>query len=95
MVVGVCQISLIIHDSHSLKQKRQVLKSLLEKVRNRFNASAAEVDAQDVWQRAEIGLSVVGNDRAFVNSALDKVINFIESLHLAEVTGHEIELINL
>lgn len=94
MVVGVCHISLLIHDSHSLKQKRQVVKSIVEKARGRFNASVAEVGSNDVWQRAEIGVSVTGNDRAFVNSVLDKALNFIENLHLAEVTGHEIELIN-
>jgi len=94
MVVGVCHISLLIHDSHSLKQKRQVIKSVVEKARGRFNASVAEVGSNDVWQRAEIGVSVIGNDKAFVNSVLDKVLNFIENIHLAEVTGHEIELIN-
>jgi len=94
MVVGVCHISLLIHDSHSLKQKRQVIKSVVEKARGRFNASVAEVGSNDVWQRAEIGVSVIGNDKAFVNSVLDKVLNFIENLHLAEVTGHDIELIN-
>ena len=94
MVVGVCHISLIIHESHSLKQKRQVLKSVMEKVKNRFNVSVAEVGSNDAWQRAEIGLCVVGNDRAFVNSSLDKVMNFVEDLHLAEIAGHEIELIN-
>jgi len=94
MVVGVCHISLIIHDSHSLKQKRQVLKSVMEKVKNRFNVSVAEVGSNDAWQRAEIGVCAVGNDRAFVNSSLDKVMNFMEDLHLAEIAGHEIELIN-
>ncbi len=94
MVVGVCHITLIIHDNHSLKGKRQVLKSLMEKVKNRFNVSIAEVGGNEAWQRAEIGISAVGNDRAFINSALDKVLNFVESLHMAEIAGHDIELIN-
>ncbi|MDP2690124.1 MAG: DUF503 domain-containing protein [Deltaproteobacteria bacterium] len=94
MVVGVCHITLIIHDNHSLKGKRQVLKSIMEKVKNRFNVSIAEVGANEAWQRAEIGISAVGNDRAFINSALDKVLNFVESLHMAEIAGHDIELIN-
>jgi len=94
MVVGICRISLIIHDNHSLKGKRQVLKSIVEKVKNRFNVSIAEVGDNELWQRAELGVSAVGNDRAFINSVLDKVMNFIENLHLAEIVDHNIELIN-
>lgn len=94
MVVGVCSLKLILHDSHSLKEKRMVLKSIIEKVKNRFNVSIAEVGDNDVWQRGEIGFAVVGNDKSFINSVMDKVMNFIEGLHLAEVVDHSIELIN-
>lgn len=94
MVVGICNISLLIHESHSLKAKRQVIKGLQEKVRNRFNVSMAEVGDNDVWQRAEIGMAAVGNDRAFINSVIDKVVNFIEDLHVAEIIDHRIEIIN-
>jgi uncharacterized protein YlxP (DUF503 family) len=94
MVVGVCHITFIIHDNRSLKGKRQVLKSITERVKNRFNVSVAEVGSHDVWQRAEIGVCAMGNDRAFINSVLDKVIDFIEDLHLAEITDCNIELIN-
>lgn len=94
MVVGICNISLLIHESHSLKAKRQVIKGLQEKVRNRFNVSMAEVGDNDVWQRAELGMAAVGNDRAFINSVIDKVVNFIEDLHVAEIIDHRIEIIN-
>jgi len=94
MVVGVCTVTLVIHDSHSLKDKRQVLKSVIEKVRGRFNVSVAETGALDLWQRAEIGIAAVGNDKAFVNSVLDRALNFIEGMHLAEVTDTGIELLN-
>lgn len=94
MVIGICQIDLIIHNSNSLKEKRQVLKALIERVKNRFNVSAAEVGDNDVWQRSQIGLSVVGNDSSHINSMLDKILNFIESLHLAEVIDHRIEIVN-
>jgi uncharacterized protein YlxP (DUF503 family) len=94
MVVGVCHIGLFIHDNHSLKGKRQVLKKVVEKVKNRFNVSVAEVGSQDLWQRAEIGLAAVGNDRAFINSFLDRVVDFIENLHIVEIIDHEIEVIN-
>lgn len=94
MVVGVCGISLLIHDAHSLKGKRQVIKSLQEKVRNRFNVSMAEVGDNDLWQRAELAVAAIGNDRAFINSVIDKVVNFIENLHVAEIIDHRIEIIN-
>jgi uncharacterized protein YlxP (DUF503 family) len=94
MVVGVCTVTLVLHDSHSLKDKRQVLKSVIEKVRNRFNVSVAETGSNDLWQRAEIGIAAVGNDKAFVNSVLDHVLNFIEGMHMAEVTDSGIELLN-
>ena len=94
MVVGVCTVTLVIHDSHSLKDKRQVLKSVIEKGRGRFNVSVAETGANDLWQRAEIGIAAVGNDKAFVNSVLDRALNFIEGMHLAEVTDTGIELLN-
>lgn len=94
MVVGVLRVALVLHDSHSLKDKRQVIKSVVEKVKGRFNVSVAETGDNDLWQRAELGVAAVGNDRAFVNSSLDKVLNFIEGLHLAEVTGTDIEIVN-
>jgi len=94
MVIGVSKITLYIHGSQSLKDKRQVLKSVIEKARARFNVSIAEVGDNDLWQSAEIGVCAVGNDGAFVNSVIDKTLNFVEGLALAEVTGHTIELIN-
>lgn len=94
MVVGVCQINLSIPAAHSLKDKRQVLKSLTARVKGSFNASVAEVGQNDVWQSAVIGIAVVGNDRGFVNSALDNIIDFIEGLRTVDVVSHEIEIMN-
>ncbi|MBI5810059.1 MAG: DUF503 domain-containing protein [Deltaproteobacteria bacterium] len=94
MVVGICRITLIIHGNGSLKGKRQVLKSVIGKVKNKFNVSIAEVGGQDLWQRAELGICAAGSDRAFVNSVMDSALNFMEGLHLAEITDHEIEMIN-
>ncbi|MDH4227448.1 MAG: DUF503 domain-containing protein [Deltaproteobacteria bacterium] len=95
MKVGVCHIGLLIHDSHSLKAKRMVLRKLTDNLRNRFNVSVAEVGSNDLWQRAELGVAVVGTDASHVNSQLDNVLNFIESMHVAEVVSQEIELINV
>jgi uncharacterized protein YlxP (DUF503 family) len=95
MVVGVCLIDIHLPENSSLKGKRQVMKRILERVKNRFNVSIAEVDDNDLWQRSKIGFSVVGNDRQFINASLDKVLNFIESLNVAEIINAQIEILNL
>jgi uncharacterized protein len=93
MVVGVCRLHLHIPENHSLKEKRHVLRKLIDRVRHRFNVAISEVDDNDLWQRAQIGFCVVGNDRRFVNSSLDKVIDFIEKMYLADVIEKEMEII--
>ncbi len=95
MVLGVLSITLILHGNDSLKGKRQVLKAVKDRVRNRFNVSIAEVGHNDLLQRADIAVAAIGNDRAHVNSVLDTVLNFIEGASAAEVAGHAIELLNL
>ena len=95
MVVGVCQLRLVFHNVFSLKEKRVVLKRITGRVRNKFPVSIAEVGENDLWQNSVIGFCIVGNDRAFVNSVLDKVIDFIEDLYLAEIVDQNIEIMNL
>jgi len=95
MVIGICQLKLIIHDTFSLKEKRRILKSILEKVRNRFPVSIAEVGDHDLWQSSLIGFCLVSNDKGVISAIIDKVVNFIENLCLAEVMVSHIEIINL
>lgn len=95
MTVGVARITLRLHGNQSLKEKRGVVKSLVEKCRHRFNVSVAEVDQQDVHQKAVIGVAVVGSDNRVLNSLLDRILDFMESLGLAELVDSEIELISL
>ena len=78
IVVGVCRIELELTDNFSLKGKRAVIKRVIQRTRNRFNVAMAEVEEQDVLTRAVLAFSVVGNERRFVNSCLDKVVDFIE-----------------
>ncbi len=94
MVVGVCHLDLLIPGGNSLKGKRQVMRSLMEKVRGKFNVSISEVGGHDLWGRAQVGICLVGNDRGFINSSLDKVISFIEGTELVEVIRRDIELLN-
>ncbi|MDJ0783675.1 MAG: DUF503 domain-containing protein [Desulfosarcinaceae bacterium] len=93
MVVGTGIITLRIHDCRSLKGKRKVVKSVVQRIRNNFNASVAEVGANDIYQRAEIGIAMAGNDSQVINSKLDKVFNMVEDLGLAEVIDSEYEII--
>jgi len=95
MVIGVCRLHLRIPENHSLKEKRHVIRKLIDRVRHRFNVAISEVDDNDLWQRAQIGFCTVGNDRRFVSSSLDKIIDFIEKMYLAEVIEKEMEIITV
>ena len=95
MVVGIGRSVYRIHDCRSLKGKRKVVKAIIMRLRNKFNASIAEVGANDMHQRAEIGFCMVGNDRGVVNSKVDKLFNMAEDLGLAEVIDMEMEIISL
>lgn len=95
MVIGVLHLDLRVHDSRSLKQKRGCIRQIISRIKNTFEVSVAEVGSQDKWQRAEIGVAVVGNDRGVLNQKLDHVINFVEGLGVADLVDHRIELINV
>jgi uncharacterized protein YlxP (DUF503 family) len=79
MVIGVGYVTLHVFESHSLKEKRRVVRSLIERTRGRFNASVAEVDHLDSWQVAGIGFSCVSNSGAHADEMLAEIIRFIES----------------
>ncbi len=93
MTVGILTIVLFIPGSESLKDKRQVVRSILDSARTRFNVSAAEIDHLDAHRRAGVAFACVSNDRAVVNSLLDKIRGFVESNPLCEITEAEMELI--
>jgi uncharacterized protein YlxP (DUF503 family) len=78
MIVGVSLIKLYLPGSHSLKDKRSVVKSLTARIHNEFNVSCSEVDHHDVWQSAAIGVAMVSNDTARIQEVLDHVVRWIE-----------------
>ena len=90
MTVGIARLTLFIPGSHSLKEKRMVLRRVKDRTRGKFNVAIAEVEDNDVWQRGVLGLALVGNDGRFVESALDEVIRFVRGE--AEVTNAEREI---
>jgi uncharacterized protein YlxP (DUF503 family) len=95
MVTGLGVITFRLHDCRSLKGKRKIVKSIIARLRNNFNVSVAEVGSNDVYQRAEIGFALVGNNRIVVNSKIDKIFNLADDLGLAEVIDSDMEIINI
>lgn len=92
MIVGTLKIRLVLRESHSLKDKRRVLKSLKDTLSNKFNISVAETDEQDVWQTAEIGVAAVGSDGPFVQSVLTNVVNYVRFFGGVELVDSQQEI---
>ncbi len=93
MVVGVCTVELWIPESQSLKDKRQVLHSVKDRLRGKFNLSIAEVDGQDLWQKAVLGMACVANDGSHVEQVLEQALNVIKSMPTIEVVRVHRELL--
>ena len=94
MNVGACKICLRLPENLSLKGKRQVLKSITTQVGNKFNVSVAEVDDQDLWQLATIGVCCVSNNKRYSNEVLSKVVSFIANSRFeVEMLDYEIEIL--
>lgn len=93
IVVGLCTLDLYIPEANSLKDKRSVVKSMLEGMRNKFNVSAAEVDHQDIWRRATVGIACVSSSQPFVDQVLNKAVDWVESNPRVNVTNVEIEFV--
>jgi uncharacterized protein YlxP (DUF503 family) len=92
MVVGVCRVELYIPEANSLKAKRKVIKSLKDRIRQKFNVSVAEVELQELWQRTILGVAAISNDKRQIDAALNKVISFIEHANLAIIVQYQIEI---
>jgi uncharacterized protein YlxP (DUF503 family) len=96
MNVGVCKVSLRLPENMSLKGKRQVLKSITSRVRNKFDVAVAEVEDNDNWQLATIGVCSISNNKRHTNQVLSRVFNFISDARFeAEILDYEIEIIDV
>jgi uncharacterized protein len=93
MVVGLCTVELFIAGSQSLKDKRQALHSLKDRLRGKFNLSIAEVDGQDLWQKAVLGMACVANDGGYVNQVLEQALNVIRGMPAVEIVRIKQELL--
>ena len=94
MNVGICKVKLRLPDNLSLKGKRQVVKSVTARLKNKFNVSVAEVEDNDLWQLATIGICFVSNDKRFTNEVLSKAVDFVvNSQGDFEMLDYEIEIL--
>ncbi|MBI5664789.1 MAG: DUF503 domain-containing protein [Nitrospirae bacterium] len=93
MIVGLLTLDLHIFESHSLKEKRFVIKSITDRIKNKFNVSVAEVDANDLWQRSVIGIAFVSNETVMVNKVFEQIKNLVISVHSVELLDSQMELL--
>jgi uncharacterized protein len=92
--VGICTVKLRLPDNLSLKGKRQVVKSLVARIKNKFNVSVAEVEDNDLWQLATIGICFISNDQRFTNEVLSKIVELVvNNQGDFELINHEIEIL--
>lgn len=94
MHVGICKIRLRIPENGSLKDKRRVLKSITSRVANKFNVSIAEIEDNDTWQIATLGISCVSNDKRHANEIISKVADYISDARFdVEILDYKTEIL--
>ena len=92
MRVGTLEVTVSLAGVNSLKEKRRIVRSLKDRIRNKFNVAVAEVDHQDVWRTATIGIATVANNGRFVDSALSKIVDFVRSFPDASLVDYHLEV---
>lgn len=93
MFIGIAKMDILIPGNSSLKGKRRVIRSIIDRIKARFNVSIAEVDGNDYWQRSTLGITLVGNEKKFISSILNRVIELIYSSDSIEVLSRECDII--
>lgn len=93
MPIGLLTLEIHIPDARTLKDKRQVLRSLKDRLRSRFNVAIAELDYQDTWQRAQVGIVSLSNDTSHLEQSLQTVLNEAENVLGRDLVSHELEMI--
>ncbi len=93
MIIGVLTLELEIPWAHSLKEKRMVVNRVRDTVRAKFNVAVAEVDANDVWNRAVIAVVTVANEQVHCNQVLDKVVDLVETVRDCNLADYSLEFL--
>ncbi len=93
MIVGILTIEIHMSEAHSLKEKRFILRSLKDRIRNKFNVSISEIDANDLWQRCVLGVACIANETKIINQTLDRVKNTILNTPTVELIDSRMEML--
>lgn len=93
MTIGLLRVDLLVPGARSLKDKRRVIKGIKDRMHNQFNCSVAEVEYQDLWNRARLAACVVSGDSRHANSQLDEIIKFVARQPGAELADYTIEML--
>ena len=93
MIVCSCEIEILIYSANSLKEKRHVIKSIIERIKSRFNASVAEVGFNELWNRSLIGIAVVSNNESLCDASISNIVKFIEYDDRVEILSFHKEII--
>ena len=92
MIVGSLRVRLLVRESRSLKDKRQVVRSIKDRLRNSFNVSVAEVEAQDHRQLAVLGMAMVSNEARPIRTAFQEIVQALKSHPVAEFIDHQVDV---
>ena len=93
MPIGLLTLEIYVPEAHSLKDKRQVLRSLKDRLRGRFNVAVAELEGQDSWQRSVVGVVSLSNNNAHLEQSLRTVLEESEKLLGRDLIGHDLEML--
>lgn len=93
MIVCSCEIEVLIYESNSLKEKRQVVKSIIDRIKSKFNVSVAEVGFNELWNRSLIGIAVVSNNKSLCDASITKIVSFIDNDERVEILSCYKEII--
>ena len=93
MIVGLLTLDLHIPEANSLKSKRMVIKSLIQRIKNKFNVSVSEVDMQNLWQRSVIGIAYVSNETVMINRVFEKIRTQVNNTHSVELINSDMEML--
>ncbi|TYT22534.1 DUF503 domain-containing protein [Dictyoglomus thermophilum] len=93
MLIGVCRVIISIPESFSLKEKRKVKRSIVDKVRSKFNVSIAEVESQEIWNELVLGISIVSTESKYIYEVMSEIIKLIEEQKDTELIDYEIDIL--
>jgi uncharacterized protein YlxP (DUF503 family) len=92
MIVGISRLDIFLPENHSLKEKRQAMRRIVERTKGKFNISIMEVEQSNLWQKATVGFAVVGVNQDHVNSTIDNVAEYVESMYIGKIMSSKTEI---